>query len=142
MLNQASIVRGSETTRQPGGSIMTFSPAGLARTLLAKTDSEITAIYLDDLDQVLGNEFSPSVVESHIQRWETGAPYCFPGRGKLQPTLTRRSSRVLLAGDYLGTLYTETSISTGFSAASEAASQLASEGQQARKIPTALTTVH
>ena len=142
VLNQASIVRGSETTRQPGGSIMTFSPAGLARTLLAKTDSEITAIYLDDLDQVLGNEFSPSVVESHIQRWETGAPYCFPGRGKLQPTLTRRSSRVLLAGDYLGTLYTETSISTGFSAASEAASQLASEGQQARKTPTALTTVH
>jgi len=139
VLNQASIVRGSETTRQPGGSIMTFSPASLARTLLAKTDEEINQIYLDDLDQVLGPEFSPSVVESHIQRWETGAPYCFPGRGKLQPTLTRRGgSRVFLAGDYLGTLYTETAISTGFSAASEAASLLATEGQQGRKslIPT------
>ncbi len=133
VLNQASIVRGSETTRQPGGSIMTFSPASLARTLLGKTDSEITAIYLRDLDQVLGKEFSPSVVESQIQRWETGAPYCFPGRGRLQPTLTRRAGRVFLAGDYLGTLYTETAISTGFSAAQEAASQLATEGQLARR---------
>jgi oxygen-dependent protoporphyrinogen oxidase len=42
----------------------------------------------------------------------------------------RRGSRVLLAGDYLGTLYTETAIQTGFSAAQEAASLLASEHQQ------------
>lgn len=131
ILNQASIVRGGETSRQPGGSIMTFSPASLARTLLAKTDDEIKQIYLDDLDAVLGPEFSPSVVEAHIQRWETGAPYCFPGRGKLQPALTRRNgSRVFLAGDYLGTLYTETSIATGFSAAQEAASQLATESSR------------
>ena len=65
-----------------------------------------------------------------MQRWETGAPYCFPGRAALQPTLTRRGSRVFLAGDYLGTLYTETAISTGFSAAQEAASLLATERQQ------------
>lgn len=133
VLNQASIVRGGETTRQPGGSIMTFSPASLARNLLEKTDSEITAIYLRDLNQVLDRNFSDSVVESQIQRWETGAPYCFPGRGRLQPALTRGGSRVFLAGDYLGTLYTETAISTGFSAAQEAASLLATEGQQGRK---------
>jgi 4-hydroxy-tetrahydrodipicolinate synthase len=36
--------------------------------------------------------------------------YCFPGRAKLQPILTRRSGRVYLAGDYLRTLYTETVI--------------------------------
>jgi oxygen-dependent protoporphyrinogen oxidase len=140
ILNQASIVRGGEISRQPGGSIMTFSPASLARTLLAKTDEEITHIYLDDLNQVLDRRFSDSVVESQIQRWETGAPYCFPGRGKLQPALTKRGgSRVFLAGDYLGTLYTETSISTGFSAAQEAASLLATEGQQGRKTLTPLT---
>ena len=33
-LNQASIIRGTESVRQPGGSIMTFSPAGLGRALL------------------------------------------------------------------------------------------------------------
>ena len=130
VLNQSSIVRGSETTRQPGSSIMTFSPAGLARTLLAKSDEEILRIYTDDLDQVLGGGFGGSVVEAQVQRWETGAPYCFPGRGALQPALTRRGSRVLLAGDYLGTLYTDTAISTGFSAAQEAASLLATERQQ------------
>ena len=130
VLNQSSLVRGGETTRQPGSSIMTFSPAGLARTLLPRTDEEILRIYTDDLDQVLGEGFSRSVVEAQVQRWETGAPYCFPGRGALQPALTRRGGRVFLAGDYLGTLYTETAISTGFTAAQEAASLLATERQQ------------
>jgi oxygen-dependent protoporphyrinogen oxidase len=136
VLNQASLVRGSERARQPGGSIMTFSPASLARTLLEKSDEEILRIYTRDLDQVLGSGFSDSVVESQVQRWETGAPYCFPGRGALQPTLMRRGSRVLLAGDYLGTLYTETAIQTGLSAAQDAASLLATERQ--RRTPRSL----
>jgi len=38
--------------------------------------------------------------------------------------------QIFLAGDYLGTFYTETAISTGFSAAQEAASLLATERQQ------------
>jgi len=130
VLNQSSLVRGGETTRQPGSSIMTFSPASLARTLLPKGDDEILRIYTDDLDRVLGSGFGGSVVEAQVQRWETGAPYCFPGRGALQQTLTRRGSRVFLAGDYLGTLYTETAISTGFSAAQEAASLLATDRQR------------
>ena len=84
-------------------------PASPARCW-PKTDEEILRTYTDDLNQVLGKGFGDSVVEAQVQRWETGAPYCFPGRGALQPTLTRRGSRVLLAGDYLGTLYTETAI--------------------------------
>lgn len=130
VLNQSSLARGGESARQPGSSIMAFSPASLARTLLAKSDEEILRIYTDDLNQVLGSGFGDSVVEAQIQRWETGAPYCFPGRGALQPTLTRRGSRIFLAGDYLGTLYTETAIQSGFSAAQEAASLLATERQQ------------
>ncbi len=59
VLNQASLVRGSESRRQPGSSIMTFSPASLARTLLQKSDEEILQIYTDDLDQVLGSGFGP-----------------------------------------------------------------------------------
>ena len=45
--------------------------------------------------------------------------------------LMRRESRVLLAGDYLGTLYTETAIATGFSAAQEVLSLLAIGRQRA-----------
>lgn len=130
VLNQSSLVRGGEAARQPGSSIMVFSPAGLARALWSRGDDEILRVYTDDLGQVLGPGFAGSVVESQVQRWETGAPYCFPGRGGLQPALTRRGSRVFLAGDYLGTLYTETAIQTGFSAAQEAASLLATDRQR------------
>jgi oxygen-dependent protoporphyrinogen oxidase len=130
-VNQSSLIRGSEPARQPGSSIMVFSPASLARTLLAKGDDEILRTYTDDLNHVLGPCFGDSVAEAQVQRWETGAPYCFPGRGALQPALTRQGSRVLLAGDYLGTLYTETAVQTGFSAAQEVLSLLATDRQRA-----------
>ena len=57
VLNQSSLVRGGETARQPGSSIMAFSPAGLASALLPKTDEEILRTYTDDLNQVLGKGF-------------------------------------------------------------------------------------
>jgi oxygen-dependent protoporphyrinogen oxidase len=116
-LNQANIVRGTESVRQPGGSMMTFSSASLGRALLDRSDEEIVDTHLADLDQVLGSGFAGTVVEAKASRWKDGSPYCFPGRGKLQPTLMRGSSRVFLAGDYLGSLYTESAITTGFSAA-------------------------
>jgi oxygen-dependent protoporphyrinogen oxidase len=123
-LNMSNVVHGHASQRCPGSSIMTFSPAGLARRLLERDDGEILNTYLDDLDQVLPG-FAAKVVEAQVQRWPTGAPYCFPGRAKLQPVLTRRSGRVFLAGDYLGTLYTETAIGTGLAAAQEVQSLLA-----------------
>lgn len=128
-LNQASIVRGTESVRKPGGSFMTFSPAGLGRALLEKTDEEIIQTHLRDLDQVLGHGFADSVVEAQTDRWKVASPYSFPGRAKLQSTLMRGTDRVFLAGDFLGTLYTESSITTGFSAAQEAASLLATHRQ-------------
>jgi oxygen-dependent protoporphyrinogen oxidase len=123
-LNMSSLARGSESERRPGSSLMTFSPASLARQLLDLDDEEILRTYLGDLDQVLPG-FAAKVVEAEVQRWPVGAPYCFPGRAKLQQTLTRRSGRVFLAGDYLGTLYTETAIGTGLAAAQEVQSLLA-----------------
>lgn len=127
-LNMSNVVRGMESERRPGSSMMTFSSAAQAKTLLELDDKEITSTYLDDLDQVLPG-FAEHVVESHVQRWPTGAPYCFPGRAKLQPALRVRGGRVFLAGDYLGTLYTETAVTTGLSAAQEAQSLLATERQ-------------
>jgi oxygen-dependent protoporphyrinogen oxidase len=135
-LNQASIVRGREQRegqpRRPGGSIMTFSPGNLGRDLLDRSDDEVVQTHLADLEQVLGTGFADSVVESGVARWRDGSPYSFPGRGRLQPTLTRRGGRVLLAGDYLGTLYTETAIQTGYAAAREAVDLLATEQRTSR----------
>ena len=128
-LNQASIVRGTESVRKPGGSFMTFSPASLGRALLEKSEEEVIKTHLTDLDQVLGHGFADSVVEAKVDRWKNASPYCFPGRAKIQSTLMRGTDRVFLAGDYLGTLYTESSITTGFSAAQEAASVLATHRQ-------------
>ncbi|MDV6281701.1 NAD(P)/FAD-dependent oxidoreductase [Rhodococcus jostii] len=128
-LNQASIVRGTESVRQPGGSFMTFSPAALGSALLNKSDDEVVDTHLADLEQILGPGFSDTVVEAKAARWKNASPYSFPGRAKLQPTLTRGAGRVFLAGDYLGTLYTETSITSGFSAAQEVASVLATHRQ-------------
>lgn len=138
-LNQASIVRGTESVRQPGGSFMTFSPAGLGQALLDKSDDEVVATHLADLEQILGRGFADTVVEAKAARWKNASPYCFPGRAKLQPTLMRGSSRVFLAGDYLGTLYTESSISTGFTAAQEAASLLSTDRQTRHAVAAPLT---
>jgi protoporphyrinogen/coproporphyrinogen III oxidase len=131
VLNMSSVARGQESERRPGSSIMAFSPGRLARRLLELSDDQITKTYLEDLAEVLPG-FEGTVVESQIQRWPTGAPYCFPGRGKLQPTLTRGGGRVFLAGDYLGTLYTETAIQSALSAAQDAQSVLATDRQDRR----------
>jgi protoporphyrinogen/coproporphyrinogen III oxidase len=129
VLNQSNVARGYESERRPGSSVMTFSPAALGRRLLELDDDEILRTYLADLDQVLPG-FAEKVVEARVQRWPVGAPYCFPGRARLQPTLTRRrAGRVFLAGDYLGTLYTETAIGTGLAAAQEVQSLLAADRQ-------------
>lgn len=128
LLNMSNIVRGYEQQRQPGSSIMTFSPASLGRGLLEFDDDDIIRTYLNDIDDILPG-FADKVVEAEVQKWPLGAPYCFPGRANLQPTLTRRGGRVFLAGDYLGSLYTESSIATGLTAAQEVQSLLATDRQ-------------
>ena len=127
-LNQGNLTRGRESTRQPGGSMMTFSPASLGRKLFDLPEKEIIDIYLGDLDDIFPG-FADIVTEARVERFEYGSPYCFPGRGKFQPELTMPSERVFLAGDFLGTFYTDTAVSSGFTAAQEAASLLSTERQ-------------
>lgn len=138
-LNMSNIVHGYATERQPGSSIMTFSPGNLARKLMELDDDAILATYEQDLAEVLPG-FGGTVVESEINRWPIGSPYCFPGRAGLQRTLTRNAGRVMLAGDYLGTSYTETAVHTGLKAAQEVQSLLATDRQHATPltpVPTA-----
>lgn len=133
VLNQASIVRAKETERQPGGSIMTFSPAHLGRALLDKSDEEVQAIHLADLNDVLGSHFSDLVVEAKTKRWEYASPYTFPGRNKIQQTLMSGASRVFLAGDFMGTHYTDSSINSGFEAANTINSILGTDHEAERR---------
>ena len=116
MFNMTSLARAQEMTRRPGSSIMVFSPAQLADGLLKLDDTEIIARYLDDLDDLFPG-FSRLVAEAHVRRWPLGLAYCFPGRGRIQSDLTRPLDRIHLAGDYLGTFYTETAVTSALAAA-------------------------
>lgn len=73
---------------------------------------------MNDLNEMFPG-FSDKVVEAHVQKFPLGSAYIFPGRAKIQPILTKPDNRLYLAGDYLGTLYTETAIQTGFNAAQD-----------------------
>lgn len=118
-LNQGNLQHGHGGERRAGGSMMVFSPANLGRKLFDLDEQQIAYTHLADLDDIFPG-FADTVVEARSEKFEYGSPYCFPGRRKLQSTLTRPSGRVLLAGDYLGTLYTETAISSGMTAAGHA----------------------
>lgn len=133
-MNMANINRGAETERRPGGSLMTFSPAGLGRRLLERDDQDIVAAHLGDLDGMLPG-VADTVEEAHVERWPLGAPYSFPGRGALQHALRRPTQRIFLAGDYLGTLYTETAIQTGLTAARAAGNLVTDETQPGETTP-------
>jgi len=97
-----------------GASLMAYSGAALADALWALGDDEVRARYLADLREVLPGV---RVAETAVHRWEHGLPYVRPGRHALQSILERTSGRVVLAGDYLGSRYTDTAIASGLSAA-------------------------
>ena len=64
------------------------------------------------------------VAEVVIRRWERGLPFPKVGRSGLQAALTRPLDRVHLAGDYLGTWYTETAVQTALAAAAAVRGEL------------------
>jgi oxygen-dependent protoporphyrinogen oxidase len=122
LFNTASIVRTGP--REPGGALMVYSGASLGRRLWDTDDADVIATYLADLDGVFPGA-SAIVEETVIHRWEHGLPYVRPGRHRVQRALERPLGSVFLAGDYLGTRYTDTSIATGMRAAAEIRARLA-----------------
>ncbi len=122
--NMSNLVRGMEAgQRSDGSSFMVFSPATLARNLIDLPNEQVLDIYRKDLEEVFPG-FGKIVVEQEVQKFRDGLAYCFPGRNKLQPALMRPAHRVYLAGDYLGSWYTETAIQTGFLAGEDINSKL------------------
>ena len=127
--NMSSLIRGSEIQRQPGSSIMVFSPAQLARELMDMDDDDIMKTYMSDLGDIFPS-LPDHVVEQQVQRWPLGLAYNYPGRGKIQPVLTQPHGRLHLAGDYLGSLYTETCVRTGWDAGQDVLNDITPTGPQ------------
>jgi oxygen-dependent protoporphyrinogen oxidase len=117
LFNHANPLRTPEK-REPGGSLMVYAGGDRGKKLLPLSDSEIRALFLRDLHDVLP-ETRGIVREVLVQRWEHAIPYAPPGRARLQPGLARPLGRVFLAGDYLQYAEMEAAAVTGQEAADE-----------------------
>ncbi len=115
LFNTANVLR-APGPRRPGGSLMVYAAAGFARRLADLDDAAVADRFREDL-ATLYPETRSVVSEVVIQRWERGLPYPRVGRSRLQSALTRPLGPIHLAGDYLGTWYTETAIQTAAAAA-------------------------
>jgi protoporphyrinogen/coproporphyrinogen III oxidase len=115
LFNTANVLR-RDGTRAPGGSLMVYSAARLARDLAGLDDAGVERRYLDDMYSLFP-ALRGRVRETVIRRWEIGLPHPRPGRHLLQPALEEPLGAIHLAGDYLGTTYIETAIETGAAAA-------------------------
>jgi oxygen-dependent protoporphyrinogen oxidase len=122
LFNTVNVLRGAGP-REPGGSLMVYSGGTLAEALWELPDAEVERRYVDDLCD-LYPALRGHIAEAHVHRWTHGLPHPHPGRARLQPALERPLGRLHLAGDYLGTSYTETSVETGTAA-----------GRAARTVP-------
>jgi protoporphyrinogen/coproporphyrinogen III oxidase len=116
LFNTANVLRQPGHPRLPGGSLMVYAAADLGRALLAERDEDIRVRFRADLEDMFP-EARRVVDDIVIHRWERGIPFPRPGRARLQSALTRPLGRVHLAGDYLGTWYTETAAQTAEQAA-------------------------
>ncbi len=127
LFNTSNVVRQARAPRAPGGSFMVYAAAGFANRLAALDDAAIEELFRSDLHAVLP-ETRDLVEEVVIKRWTHGLPFPRVGRAALQPALTRPLAPIWLAGDYLGTWYTETAVQTGLAAARAARDDLSRTG--------------
>jgi oxygen-dependent protoporphyrinogen oxidase len=116
LFNTANVLRTPGETRRRGGSLMVYAAANAARHLARLDDDAVRARLLADLTR-LYPEAASVVSELVVQRWNMGLPYAAVGRARLQAALTRPLGAIHLAGDYLGTWYTETACQTAEAAA-------------------------
>jgi oxygen-dependent protoporphyrinogen oxidase len=116
LFNTANVLRTPGRPRQPSGSLMVYAAAGFARRLAGLGDAAVADRFRADFTE-LYPEARGIIEEVVIKRWERGLPYPRVGRSQLQAALTRSLGPVHLAGDYLGTWYTETAIQTAVAAA-------------------------
>jgi protoporphyrinogen/coproporphyrinogen III oxidase len=116
MFNVTNVRRNGETSRAPGGSLMVYAAANQARALDGLSEDEAGARFRQDLADIYPVT-RDVITEAVIHRWPHGTSYPRPHRSKLQSALEKPNGRIILAGDYMGSWYTETAVATGAAAA-------------------------
>ncbi len=119
LFNSSNLLRMPGSTRTPGGSFMVYAAADDARTLANLDDDAIAGRFASDVLSLFP-ELGGHIRETVVRRWERGLPFPTVGRSQVQESLTRSISPLFLAGDYLGTWYTDTASGTGAAAAARA----------------------
>lgn len=130
LFNTANVLMASGSAPRSHGSLMVYAAAGRARELADLDDAAVTERFHADV-RSLYPELGEAIVETRIKRWQLGLPHPRVGRARLQPALTTPLGRIHLAGDYLGSWYTETAAHTA-EVAAEAARVNARRPQPAR----------
>lgn len=98
--NHASAMR-TEGPRQPGGALVAFAGGDqVRRNLAAKSDAEVTDLFVRDLGDVLPGS-SAFVEEVVIQRWPKAIPYWNPGDRPLVRALREPLGPIHFAGDWV-----------------------------------------
>lgn len=125
IFNSANALRG-DGPRAPGGALMAYAGADKARALAGRTDDEIRALFIAEINEVLP-ETRGLIGETRIQRWEHGYPYWRPGRLDIQDALARPFGRIHFAGDYVEYPSTDPAARSGQMAARAILQALAGE---------------
>ena len=123
IFNMANVLRPRHGTRRPGGSLMMYRSGTGARPMLEQDDATVVATFTDGLAAIFP-ETRGTISESIVYRNDRVLPFPSPGRGRLQDALERPLGRIELAGDYLGTWYTESAVGTGQEAAQRVRARL------------------
>jgi oxygen-dependent protoporphyrinogen oxidase len=126
IFNSANALRGGGR-RAPGGALMAYAGADKARALAGRSDDEIRALFVREINEVLP-ETRGLIGETRIQRWEHGYPYWRPGRLGIQDALARPFGRIHFAGDYVEYPSTDPAARSGLMAAQAILRDLAEEG--------------
>ena len=116
LFNMGNAVHSEPGHARRGGSFMMYRSAHAALELFELPDDRIEQLFLDDLAAVFP-QTQGLVRETQLLKLPQMLPYPAPGRAALQPALDRPLGRIHLAGDYLGGVYSDTSIASGQEAA-------------------------
>ena len=131
LFNHANVLRMPGRSREPGGTLMVYGGANLARRAFAKTDEQVENDFVEDLYRLFPDARGV-VDEVVVQRWEDAIPSAFPGRAALQPAIERGVPPIFFAGDYAGEwTHMESAAETGAEAAEKALQVLVAEPARA-----------
>ncbi len=127
IFNMANVLRPRSAARQPGGSLMLYRSGRSALDLIEMDDAETERTFLEALHDVYPAT-RDHVTETLLVKFQRCIPFPKPGRYRKQSALERDMGRIRLAGDFMGTAYTESAVASGQQAAGAIRRALQLEG--------------